>query len=189
MLTETSNARLAEVHPELATRVRHLDGLLPSLGLQVAQGLRTVAQQDSLWAIGRTKEGQLCRHHRITRPIGTCPIHPFGLTVTKARGGWSAHNFAYAVDLVPEDVTPGQPDWNISSPAWKKLLAAAASCGLAEGAEWRTFPDNPHFYLQELPATPSDDMRREFPAGGLPAIWAAWVRILKPADANGPETT
>jgi peptidoglycan LD-endopeptidase CwlK len=186
MLTTISNARLAEVHPELSRRVRRLDLLLPLLSLQVAQGLRTVTQQDALWAIGRTKDGQPCEHDGISRPIGTCPRHPKGLTVTKARGGWSAHNFGYAVDLVPEDMTPGQPDWNISSSAWKNLLAAGPSCGLAEGAEWRTFPDNPHFYLQELPATPSADMRRTFPVGGLPTIWEEWVHILKPDDAKGP---
>src|SRR5277367_4118825 len=150
MLSVTSIARLDEVHPELKRRIVQLDALLPSLSIQVTQGLRTWGAQDVLWQQGRTTPG---------------PI------VTDAPAGYSAHNFGYAVDLVPEDVMPGQPDWNVSSPAWQKLLAAGPSCGLAESATWRSFPDNPHFYLQELPANPTEAMREQFTDGGLMEVW------------------
>jgi hypothetical protein len=146
-----SLGRLALVHPVLSSRVVSFFSLL-GFDCEVSQGLRTWAQQDAL-----------------------CAQIP---KVTEVCGGYSAHNFGYAVDVVPEDVTPGQPDWNINSPAWKKILAVAPSCGLAEGALWRTFPDNPHLYLQELPAEPTDQMRADFAAGGLPQVWASWAMLL-----------
>ncbi len=152
MLTDISLARLAEVHPELMRRIVRLDTMIPSLSIQVTQGLRTWTQQDALYAEGRTAPG---------------------IEVTDARGGYSAHNFGYAVDLVPEDIMPGQPDWNLTHDAWKRMLATAPSCGLAEGACWKK-PDNPHFYLDELPATPTDEMRLQFANGGIVAVWQAF---------------
>lgn len=150
MLSDTSIARLQEVHPELMRRILQLDEMLPVLCLQVTQGLRTWGQQAVLYAQGRTTPGNI---------------------VTNAPAGTSAHNFGYAVDLVPEDVLPGQPDWDVKNPAWGRLLKVAPSCGLAEGAQWCQFKDNPHFYLYELPANPTDEMRAQFTAGGLTAVW------------------
>ncbi len=124
--------------------------MLPSLSIQVTQGFRSWNEQDNLYAQGRTTPGKI---------------------VTNAPGGYSMHNLGLAVDLVPEDVIPGQPNWNVESEAWKKLLAAGPACGLAEGAQWRTFPDNPHFYPQELPANPTDEMRQDFKDAGIAGVW------------------
>jgi len=157
MFTATSQARLKEIHPELARRIIQLDQLLPSLSLQVTAGMRTWAQEDNLYAQGRTKPGEI---------------------VTNTPGGYSAHNFGYAVDLVPEDIMPGQPDWNLSHPAWQKLLATAPSCGLAEGAKWCHIKDNPHFYLEELPANPTDEMRMQFKDGGISEVWKNFPSLI-----------
>ena len=175
-----SEARLQEVHPELARRMRQLDQRLADsplkIRLRVIQGLRTWANQDELFAQGRTAPGAPCRHSGVSRPAGTCEQHPFGLPVTKARGGQSAHNFGYALDADPDDPNfpDWHPDWNVEDERWKSFLATAKECGLGEGATWRTFPDNPHFYLPELPATPDDNMRYLFREGGLAAVWADW---------------
>jgi hypothetical protein len=156
MLSDISLARLAQVHPELARRLHQLDAEIPSVNIQVDQGLRTWGEQNTIWLQGRKTPG---------------PV------VTNAPAGYSAHNFGYAVDVVPEDVIPGQPDWNLSHPAWQKILAAAPGCGLAEGAKWcnaqgKPTPDNPHLYLAELPANPTDAMREQFTDGGLQAVWS-----------------
>lgn len=158
-MEQISEARLAEVHPELARRVRQLAQLLEADGiiLRVVQGLRTWSQQNALYAQGRTAPG---------------PI------VTNAQGGLSAHNFGYAVDCAPNnpDFPTWTPDWNSSDDRWKDLLSKALTCGLKEGAMWRHVkPDNPHFYLQELPDTPDDNMRAIFQGGGLEAVWNDWV--------------
>ena len=146
MFTQTSLARLDEVHPELKRRILQLDSLIPYTNIQISQGLRTYQEQNALF-------------QQVPK-------------VTMVGAGYSAHNFGYAVDVVPEDVIPGQPDWNIANPAWQKILSVAPSCGLAEGAQWRTFPDNPHLYLQECPATPTDIFRETFADLGLAAVFA-----------------
>lgn len=152
-----SLARIQQVHPELQRRVASLCNLVDGMDIEVTQGLRTWDEQNALYAQGRTAPGNI---------------------VTDAPGGYSAHNFGYAVDLVPEDITPGQPDWNAAHPAWQRMLSAGRSAGLAEGAQWRTFPDNPHFYLQELAATPTDEMRQDFKQVGLEGLWQTWNDIL-----------
>ena len=171
-----SEARLNTVHPELRRRLRKLAILCEANNLPaliVVQGLRLWSQQDALWAKGRTVPGEPCRHNGVVRPVGQCNVHPLGLTVTKARGGQSAHNFGYAGDCTPDDPNlPGfQPDWNDAHPAWGALLKLAKQCGLAEGAEWRSFPDKPHFYPEELPASPTDKMRTDIKSGGMEVVW------------------
>src|ERR1700676_370391 len=150
-----TTARLIGLHPVLVKRYIALDQQVEANGirLRITQGLRTYAQEDALYAQGRTLPGKI---------------------VTEAQGGWSAHNFGYALDAVPDDPTfpAWQPDWNSLDPRWQKVLDLATSCGLAEGARWRTFPDAPHFYLQECPSTPSDAMREAFTNGGLSAVTA-----------------
>jgi peptidoglycan LD-endopeptidase CwlK len=147
MLDSISESRLSAVNPELARRIRQLAELL-SFPIRVTQGYRTWAEQDALYAQGRTTPGNI---------------------VTNAQGGYSAHNFGLAVDLVP--MIDGQPDWNNRDAKWQELLAKGKSVGLAEGAEWRTFPDAPHFYLEGTPANPDDNMRTLFADGGIQAVW------------------
>jgi peptidoglycan L-alanyl-D-glutamate endopeptidase CwlK len=154
-LDAISTARLAPLHPALIARYTQLDGLCEAnaIRLRITQGLRSYAQEDALYAQGRTTPGKI---------------------VTEVRGGWSAHNFGYALDAAPDDPTfpTWHPDWNDLDPRWQKVLDLATTCGLAEGARWRTFVDAPHFYLQECPATPTDAMRSAFEQGGMPAVWA-----------------
>src|SRR5438046_1089371 len=128
-----SNAdKLAQLHPKFAVRVQDLINSLAAkdVPILITQGLRTWAEQDALFAKGRTTPGSI---------------------VTKAKGGHSQHNFGLAVDVAP--ISNGVLDWNLSHPSWKLILAVAPQFKLAEGAQWRTFPDNPHLYPVELPST------------------------------------
>lgn len=152
-LNNTSEERLSEVHPELSRRIHQLADLL-SFPIIITQGLRTYQQQDSLYAQGRTTPGKI---------------------VTEARGGYSMHNFGMAVDVAPlnED---GSVDWNDKSAQWQEILDKAPSCGLAEGAQWRSFPDMPHLYPQECPANPDDNLRYLFEENGITAVWAELIK-------------
>lgn len=155
-----TEARLASLHPVFISRFRQLNQrILESplaVHLRITQGLRSWSQQDALYAQGRTI--------------------PDTNIVTEARGGYSAHNFGYACDGVPD--LPGlqawQPDWNHTDARWSIFLTTALECGFAEGTQWRTFPDAPHIYLPELPATPDDNMRYLYKEGGLAAVWQDW---------------
>lgn len=84
------------------------------------------------------------------------------------------HNFGFPVDVAPVN-EDGTIDWDGKDAKWEEILAKAPSCGLAEGAQWRTFPDEPHLYPQEVPANPDDNFRYLFTEGGLPAVWKEYL--------------
>lgn len=152
-MNATSLQRLSQVHPTLETKIQVMAAQLEREGIpiEVTQGLRSWEDQDALYAVGRTIPGRI---------------------VTEVRGGYSQHNFGLAVDLVPEDIVPGEPDWNIQHPAWKRMIEVGESLGLTSGSEWVTFPDNPHFQLTgNWPVTPDDAQRAVYQNGGLPAVW------------------
>ena len=152
-----SDTRLQTVHPELQRRILQLDQLLSitEIHLRVTQALRTWPEQAALYAQGRTTPGAI---------------------VTEASPLYSMHCYGLAVDCVPD--LPGlptwRPDWALGDERWHTFLSQALVCGLAEGACWKTFPDAPHLYLQELPATPDDNLRQLMIEGGVTAVWK-WV--------------
>jgi peptidoglycan L-alanyl-D-glutamate endopeptidase CwlK len=162
-LDTISLTRLQTVHPELRRRILQLDQLLTAsslaIHLRVTQALRTWPEQAALYAQGRTVPG---------------PI------VTNAKPGTSMHNYGLAVDCCPD--LPGltaltwKPDWSSADARWKSFLAQALTCGLAEGATWRSFPDAPHLYLQELPADPDDNLKALLTDGGIQGVWD-WVDL------------
>src|SRR5947209_4113201 len=98
-----SEQRLAAIFPGLALKIQQLAAQLEDEGtlIRVTQGLRTVEEQDALYAQGRTAPGKI---------VTNCP------------GGLSYHNFGLAVDCVPS--LPGDsyiPDWNAGHPTWKRM--------------------------------------------------------------------
>ncbi len=160
-MNDASQKRLAKVHPELASRIQALIEGLAQQGLQieVVQGLRTFAEQDALFAQGRTKPG---------------PI------VTRARGGQSNHNYGLAVDLVP--FNNGQPNWNAPLSVWTTIGMAAHNLGLQWGGDWKKFVDKPHV---QLPGMSVPECFALFKKGGLPAVWAEASRRL-PGSPTSP---
>lgn len=153
-MDKTSEEHLSQVHPELGRRIRQLADECEKAGfpILVTCGVRSYADQDALYSHGRAEPGRI---------------------VTNAKGGESAHQFGYAADIVPgkEPAPEFTPDWDAASPEWKEVLTLARSCGLAEGAQWRTFPDRPHLFLDEIPAEPTDEMRTAFANGGMASAW------------------
>lgn len=160
-MNDASQKRLAKVHPELASRIQTLIGALAQQGLQVevVQGLRTFAEQDALFAQGRTKPG---------------PI------VTRARGGQSNHNYGLAVDLVP--FNDGKPNWNAPMSAWTTIGMGAHNLGLQWGGDWKKFVDKPHV---QLPGMSVPECFALFKRGGLSAVWAEASRRL-PGSPTSP---
>lgn len=147
-----SEARLLNVHPKLAGRVRQMAEMLEgeNITIRVTQGLRTWADQAALYAQGRTTPGKI---------------------VTNAQPGHSYHNFGLAIDVAPFD--GNIPDWSVDHPAWKRIVAVGESLGLQSGSEWRTFPDWPHFQMTgQLPVSPDDAVRAAYETGGIEAVWS-----------------
>lgn len=153
-----SLARLQDVHPKLREKIERMAVILEAeqLEFRVVQAFRTWAEQETLYAQGRTAPGEI---------------------VTRCRGGYSWHNFGLAVDCVPSKFPPGQPyapDWRNDHPDWKRMEAVGQTLGLEVGAMWRTFPDAPHFQLHHpFPVSPDEHVRQLFQSSGLQAIWDA----------------
>ncbi|MDP3729885.1 MAG: M15 family metallopeptidase [bacterium] len=89
--------------------------------INITQSLRTIEEQDALYAQGRTKPGNI---------------------VTKAKGGYSLHNFGVAFDICP--IVNGKAAWN-DTELFKKIGAIGSRIGLEWGGTWASFEDLPHF--------------------------------------------
>lgn len=156
-MDSVSEARLQEVIPALADRIRQIAQILASEGtvIRVVQGVRSWTQQDDLYAQGRTKPGNI---------VTNCP------------GGHSWHNFGCATDCVPSlnglDAIY-EPDWNEAHPTWQRMISLGTGLGLDSGATWRTFKDYPHFQLTgRFPeGQPDDEVRQLFKDGGMQGLW------------------
>jgi peptidoglycan L-alanyl-D-glutamate endopeptidase CwlK len=148
----SSEAFLANINPSLADKIRQMAAVLAGRGITViaTAGVRTWAEQDTLYAQGRTTPGKI---------------------VTNAQGGYSWHNFGCAVDCAPE-VIDGQIDWNASHPQWKLMEEVGVSLGLVSGANWLRLQDAPHFQLTgRFPVSPDDEARQIFTDQGTQEFW------------------
>jgi peptidoglycan L-alanyl-D-glutamate endopeptidase CwlK len=92
--------------------------------VRLISGVRTYAEQNALYAQGRTRPGK---------------------KVTNARGGQSNHNFGIAWDIgIFSDgkYLPESPIYKQAAP-----VALAATTGLEWGGNWITIQDKPHYQL------------------------------------------
>lgn len=112
---------LPEVQPIARALVQKaaLSGIL----IKVISGFRTYAEQDSLYAQGRTTSGSI---------------------VTKAKAGYSNHNFGIAFDVGVFEGNKYLDD----SPKYKAVGVLGTDLGLEWGGNWKTIVDQPHFQLR-----------------------------------------
>lgn len=156
----TSETRLSQVDPVLEKKV-HIAvaqiALEHGIEVHVGQALRSVADQDALYAKGRT----------VLKDATGKPVH----IVTNARGGYSSHNFGLAVDLVPGVLgkVVWTPNWDAEDPAYGYMATACKAAGLKWGGDWIHFKDLPHFYIG--PDNPTDQMRLDLHTKGMPYVW------------------
>ena len=148
-----AHKRLKGVHPDLAAKMARLIELAAEDGLQlrVTQGVRTFAQQDALYAKGRTTKGP---------------------KVTNARGGYSKHNYGLAADVCVLDPKTGKVTWE--GKYYDGLGKYAKAVGLTWGGSWSRFPDRPHFELKGLPPTRTLLATYKAAGGGQRGIKAVW---------------
>lgn len=133
------------------------------LSVKIISGTRSYAEQEAIYAKGRTVPSDVpCRHAGVERKVGTCKAHPLGLTVTKARAGFSNHNFGVACDL---GVFKGTK-WLPESPAYNWLGPIGETCGLKWAGRWKD-PDRPHY---EYPTGLTMAQMRERVAAGKPVV-------------------
>lgn len=124
--------RIAKLHPKVRIEVYeaylNVNMKLPKgVRLRITQTLRTNAEQDALYAQGRTKPGS---------------------KVTNAKGGQSIHNYGLAFDFVilldkDKNGTFESTSWNIDS-NWMTVVNYFKNLGWSWGGDWKSLKDNPH---------------------------------------------
>lgn len=110
-------------------------GLPPTVKIRIVQGLRTIAEQDAIYAQGRTKPGAI---------------------VTHAKGGSSFHNYGLAFDFAIMYDKDGNGSfealsWDINYDFdkdgvkdWQEVVKAFKAKGWKWGGDWTNSKDNPH---------------------------------------------
>jgi len=124
MKDKISIGRIAPLHPKVRdTFARFIEAAETELNvtLRVTQGMRTIAEQDALYAIGRTVKGKI---------------------VTNAKGGQSYHCYGLAIDVV--EMKNGTANWDF---AYEKLKPIADRFGIVWGGNFRSIIDRPHFEI------------------------------------------
>ncbi|MFR4578354.1 MAG: M15 family metallopeptidase [Clostridium fessum] len=116
-------------HPRLQKLITQLTSECANAGLpiKIGESFRSVAEQDALYAQGRTQPGSI---------------------VTNARGSSysSQHQWGIAADFYRAD---GKGAYNESGDYFKKVGELAKNLGLAWGGDWKSIVDKPHVYLPD----------------------------------------
>ncbi len=115
-----ASRKLEDLNPKTRKRAEAFVRTCASMGVDVLIycTYRSNAEQDALYAQGRTVGGQ-----------GACAKKPLGNIVTNARGGQSWHNYRAAFDFVP--LVNGKAAWND-----KELYALCGKVAESLDLEW-----------------------------------------------------
>lgn len=126
MVDPRSEKNIATLDPRVQPLARKLIETAKEQGInaRVICGTRTYAEQNELYAQGRTKPGKI---------------------VTKAKGGYSWHNFGLAFD-VGIFSSNGKTYYGESN-SYAVCGKIGESLGLEWGGSWKEFQDEPHFQL------------------------------------------
>jgi peptidoglycan L-alanyl-D-glutamate endopeptidase CwlK len=115
-----SQKRAEELHSAISARVirniEKAEALMPEgFKVRITQGGRSIEYQNNLYLQGRDKK------------------HP-GPIVTRAKGGFSVHNYFLAFDgAILEN---GKIDWQHESPWWIEVVKIFVADGFKWGADW-----------------------------------------------------
>lgn len=124
-----------ELHPELQSKISKLIDKCADKGLKIGIGecVRTVAEQDALYAKGRTAPGGI---------------------VTNAKGSTysSMHQWGIAFDFYRND---GKGAYCTDGSFFEKVGEIGQDIGLEWGGSWKSIKDRPHFQLPQWGSTPS----------------------------------
>ena len=140
MIDKITLDRIETLHPKIRTEVKniYINDIVPALSnctCRFAYTLRTFAQQDALYALGRTK-------------LFDADGKRLGI-VTKAKGGQSIHNYGLALDIVL--IVNNGASWDLvkdydkdGKSDWMEVVNIFKKYGYTWGGDWK-FKDAPHF--------------------------------------------
>lgn len=93
--------------------------------VQITSGYRSFAEQNKLYAKGRTASGNI---------------------VTKAKAGQSNHNYGLAIDYVLLSTDGKKAIWTVNE-KWRRVAQIGKSLGFSWGGDWKSFKDYPHLEM------------------------------------------
>lgn len=134
---------IKQLHPELQKKIAQLQELCKAKGITIgiAECVRTVAEQDALYAKGRTTGGSI---------------------VTNCKGSTysSMHQWGVAFDFYLKVDVDGDGKWsddiyNDATGLFETVGKLGQSIGLEWGGSWKSFKDKPHFQLPDWGSTAS----------------------------------
>lgn len=141
MLDQVTLQRIQTLHPRIRQEVDALyrnqiaTSLTGNARCRFAYTLRTFAEQDAIYAQGRTK-----LYDANGKRLGI---------VTKAKGGQSIHNYGLALDIVL--INNGSASWDVNvdfdkdgRADWMEIVNIFKANGWEWGGDWK-FKDAPHF--------------------------------------------
>lgn len=132
---------IKDLHPKLKEKVKELKKKCTDKGIKIGIGecVRTVTEQDALYAKGRTTAGSV---------------------VTNARGSSysSMHQWGVAVDFylimdVDKDGKTSDDAFNDATGLFEEVGKIGKSIGLEWGGDWKSIKDKPHFQLPDWGST------------------------------------
>lgn len=138
---------ISELHPTIQDEATAmvLDLYNQGIVVRITEGHRSNAEQNALYAQGRTSGGNV---------------------VTNARGGQSYHNYGLAFDVVPVEVMH-RTNWAPNDPVWQRVEEAGKRYGFDWGGDFRSITDMPHF---QVAGTTTGELRRLMQDGELASL-------------------
>ena len=126
---------IKQLHPKLQEIIPKLIEKCEKQGISIKIGecLRTVKEQDELYAQGRTKPGSI-----VTNAKGSnySSMHQWGIA------------FDFYLDMdIDKDGKKSDDAFNNSKKTFQKVGAIGKNLGLEWGGDWRSIVDMPHFQL------------------------------------------
>lgn len=118
--------RIGAVHPVIKQGAEEIIRRAYKQGIYVlfSDGYRSHAEQNALYAQGRTKPGQI---------------------VTNAKGGQSLHNYGLALDMFITNKEGTTATWSTNK--LREVAQIAKSLGFEWGGDWTGFKDYPHIQM------------------------------------------
>ncbi len=131
-LSKNNQNHIDQLHPDIRDATIEMLTNLKEAGVnvEIVSSMRTIEDQDALYAIGRDKDGNKIEGEK---------------TVTNAKGGTSNHNFGLAFDVEVYD-DKGKKDWNDKGEDWQATIKEGEKQGFTSGSTFDN-PKNdfPHF--------------------------------------------
>lgn len=166
------------LHPRLQEKVYQLIDLCQQNGITIgiSECYRTVAEQDALYAKGRTAAGSI-----VTNCKGTA---------YKSMHQWYIAFDFYLIMDVDGDGKTNDDSFNDSTGLFEKVGALGQSIGLEWGGSWKSIKDKPHFQLPDWGSTPTKLIQQYGTPEKFKASWDTSSSASTPAPTpSTPATT